>query len=405
MKKPLRIAFLTPEFVTKGSGTGGLSAYVYRMSKALKAMGHEPEVFTLGNEKQGPFEFEGIRVSYTGRSNSIPFRLVNRIRLARHLRTERCFSNLRFAAGIGRAVEHREREKPFDFVHSSDVGSPGLFVRKLRHRPVIVRCSWARDLWLKTDGTSVNFDVQLIGHLERMLIRRSSAPYAPSKFVADYYSRRYGIKLKTLRPPFLLDAQSSEDLPWELPRRFLLHFGNLGPIKGTDVLAVALPLVWREEPSFAMVWAGQGHRWTKRGFEFQPDIFARFSRSWGKQASQVKWLGEIAKPKLFAVLKRAEAAVLPSRCDNLPNTAIESLSLGIPVIGSHGASFDELIEPGISGELVPIGDPVALARVMLKVWRREVTWIGPGFRPPAIFKEMVPHVAASNLIRLAGFID
>ena len=91
--------------------------------------------------------------------------------------------------------------------------------------------------------------------------------------------------------------------------------------------------------------------------------------------------------------------------NSLSNTAIESLFFGIPVIGSQWVSFDELIEPGISGELVPIGDPVALARVLLKVWRKEVTWIGRDFRPPAILKEMVPHVAASNLIRLAGFID
>jgi len=400
VKKPLRIAFLTPEFV----GTGGLSSYVYRMSKALKDMGHEPEVFTPGNKKKQPIEFDGIRISYTGHSNSLPFRVVNRMRLSRYLRAEKSLLSLRFAAGMSRAVEKREKEEPFDIVHSSDVANPGLFVKKLPHRPLIVRCSWARKLWLKTDGMTGNFDIQLEGYLERMLIQRSSIAYAPSKFVADYYSKTYGMKLKTLRPAFLLDAEPSEDLPWKLPRRFLLHFGTLGPIKGTDVLAKALPLVWREEPSFAMVWAGNGYLWTKNGFEFQPDTFSRLSRFWGKYAFQVNWLGEISKPKLFGVLRRAEATVLPSRCDNLPNTAIESLALGIPVIGSRGASFDELVEPGKSGELTPIGDPVALAKVMLKVWRREVSWTGRGFRPPAILKEMNPHVAASNLIRLAGFV-
>jgi glycosyltransferase involved in cell wall biosynthesis len=401
VKKPLRIAFLTPEFVR----TGGLSSYVYRMSKALMDMGHEPEIFTPGNAKKQPIEFEGIRVYYTRKSNSLPFRLANRIRLARYLRTKRSLKYLRFAAGMSRAVEQREKEKPFDFVHSSDVGNPGFFVRKLPHRSLIVRCSWARDLWLETCGTIGNFDTQMESYLERMLIQRSNVAYAPSKFIADYYSKRYGMKLEILRPAFLLDAKPSEDLPWKLPHRFFFHFGTLGPIKGTDVLAEALPLVWREEPSFAMVWAGHGYLWTKHGFEFQPDAFARFSRFWGKHASQVKWLGQIAKPKLYGVLKRAEAAVLPSRCDNLPNTAIECLSLGIPVIGSRGASFDELIEPGFSGELTPIGDPVALAKVMLKVWRREVAWTGRGFRPPAILKEMVPHVAATNLIRMAGFVD
>jgi glycosyltransferase involved in cell wall biosynthesis len=123
---------------------------------------------------------------------------------------------------------------------------------------------------------------------------------------------------------------------------------------------------------------------------------------WGEQAGQVRWLGYLPKPQLYRVLKQAEAVVIPSRVDNLPNTLIESLLLNVPVIGSRGASIDELIEPGISGELVPIGDSAALAQAMLKAWRREVPWLNGSFRLPSIMKEMDPHVAATNLILLAG---
>ena len=131
-------------------------------------------------------------------------------------------------------------------------------------------------------------------------------------------------------------------------------------------------------------------------------MFEEYSRSWGEHKSQVIYLGEIQKPYLYAVLKRADASVLPSRCDNLPNTAIESLSLGVPVIGTRGASIDELVEPGYSGDVVPIGDAKALAEILIRVWRRTVPWLNSGFRRPVILKEMVPSVAASNLIRLAG---
>jgi len=99
-------------------------------------------------------------------------------------------------------------------------------------------------------------------------------------------------------------------------------------------LAEALPIVWRQEPSFTMVWAGQARRWTANGQEVFPNMFAEYSRLWGEHTSRVLYLGEIEKPHLYAVLKRADATVLPSACDNLPNTAIESLSLGVPVIGT-----------------------------------------------------------------------
>jgi glycosyltransferase involved in cell wall biosynthesis len=45
--------------------------------------------------------------------------------------------------------------------------------------------------------------------------------------------------------------------------------------------------------------------------------------------------GSLSKSELYAVLQRADAAVLPSQVDNLPNTVIESLMFGIPVIGSR----------------------------------------------------------------------
>jgi glycosyltransferase involved in cell wall biosynthesis len=403
--KPLRIAFLTPEFVTEGDGTGGLSAYVYRISKALKLMGHEPEVFTSGNAIQRTINFEGIRVERVSPDVTLPLRLLNKLRLRyrKYLKINQTYSQLCFASGMAKAFEKREREKPFDFVQSSDCATPGLFVKRSRRRPLIVRCSWARDLCLKADGTKNVFDVQCVSFLEWMLFSRADLVYAASKFVANHYSEKYRMKVETLRPVFVLDAEPANDLPWKLPKRFMLHFGILAPIKGTDVLAASLPIVWRKEPDFTMVWAGDFRLWTHHGHEGQPDMFQEYSRAWGDKASQVMYLGHLRKPQLYAVLKRAEASVLPSRCDNFPNTAIESLSLAVPVIGTRGASFDELIEPGSNGELIPIADPAALAEAMLKVWRQGTNQESCPFSPPAILKELEPKVAASNLIRLAGF--
>jgi hypothetical protein len=43
--KPLRIAFLTPEFVTNVAGSSGLASYLSRITSALKSLGHDVEVF------------------------------------------------------------------------------------------------------------------------------------------------------------------------------------------------------------------------------------------------------------------------------------------------------------------------------------------------------------------------
>jgi glycosyltransferase involved in cell wall biosynthesis len=151
------------------------------------------------------------------------------------------------------------------------------------------------------------------------------------------------------------------DLDVELPKRFLLHFGQLRKRKGTEWLARALLLAWKEAPDLALVMAGQAG-------DFD---LAAWRKKWGPYAENVMHLGPLEKPQLYALLRRAHAAVLPSIVDNLPNTVIESLSLGVPVIGTAGASIDELVEPGKTGELAPVNDDSALAVAMVRMWRGE----------------------------------
>jgi hypothetical protein len=75
--------------------------------------------------------------------------------------------------------------------------------------------------------------------------------------------------------------------------------------------------------------------------------------------------------------------------------------LGIPVIGSWGASIAGLVVVGADGELVHIEDHEGLADAILRVWRGDITWDGLGFPSPSIFREMEPACAAGGLAKLA----
>jgi asparagine synthase (glutamine-hydrolysing) len=388
-EKPLRMAFLTPEFVTEQTMAGGLAVYTDRITRTLRDMGHEPEVFTLAEKEPGVIYHNNVRIERVARRDA---RLIHWLRrlssLHRNLNIGGSLHDLGGALSLAYALVNRDREKPFDFVHCSDYGLTSLFVKKRTDRPVLVRCSWARDLFTSVDGSTLTLDNWLINFLERLSIRRATLAYAPSLFVAKHMWQKHKIKLSVLRPPFFLEQQPTEQIPDELPTRYLIHFGLLGKRKGTDVLAKALPMVWQVEPDLMMVWAGQEHCYS---------IVEESRQLWGDRANQVKWLGPIERPVLYAILKKAEAAVLPSRCDNLPNTVIESLLFGVPVIGTDGASIDELVEPGVCGELVPIENATALAQAMIRVWRGERMLNGR----PTTLREMNPKVAAFNLLNIA----
>ena len=302
-------------------------------------------------------------------------------------------SYLRTALALSAALEQRHRERPFDLVQSANTSASGLFVKKRVGRPHVVRISSHRATWFESDGRD-SLGAKLMVWLERKSVRRGDLAYAPSQFVADLCAATgWRGDVAVVRPPMFLETESAASVPAEVPERYLVHFGQIGARKGSDVIASALIRVWREEPEFRMVWAGR---------EIGKGEFASCHRLWGSHAEKVLWLGAIEKPLLYAIVQKAVAAVLPSRVDNLPNTVIESLLLGVPVIGSAGASIDELVEPGVCGELAPIGDSEALARLMLKAWRGEVSWVGAGFRRPLAMAEFEPEAAAR---RLLDFLD
>jgi glycosyltransferase involved in cell wall biosynthesis len=122
---------------------------------------------------------------------------------------------------------------------------------------------------------------------------------------------------------------------------------------------------------------------------------------WGDRADQVYITGPLSKSEVYAALQKADAAVLPSQVDNLPNTVIESLMFGIPVIGSRGASIDELVDENQNGHLVELGDKNSLAEALVRIWRQNSP-VCKGFEwNTAVTEEMRPERAVANLVALA----
>ncbi len=73
-------------------------------------------------------------------------------------------------------------------------------------------------------------------------------------------------------------------------------------------------------------------------------------------------LGPVDQERLLSlVYSAADVFVIPSLQDNLPNTVIESLACGTPVVGFDVGGIPEMVEPGRTGWLAPVGDAAALA--------------------------------------------
>ena len=389
----MRIAFVTPELSSATSDKGGLGSYVARVSEALRQRGHEVEIFVPTAGPGGVSAETGVRIERVPLGNPPRAAGGRGFRLDPVLEGFRRLGRPRPALALAGAFERRDAEAPFDAVELTNIAAAGLYLPIGPGCRSVLRLSCDYPTWSGLDGRRWNPEKRFLARAQAALIRGADAVYAPSEAVAEIAGARSGREIGVIRPPAFVETAPASSPPTGTPDRYLIHFGQIGRRKGSEDLARALPEVWRDHPELTMVWAGP---------EIRKGALDRYRRLWGEGARRVSYLGAVPKAALYRVLQGAEAAVLPSRMDNLPNTAIESLLFDVPVIGTHGSSVDELVEDGASGALVPPSDPGALAEAMGRVWRREPPWLGSGFRRPAILAEMAAERAADRLLALAG---
>ena len=81
-------------------------------------------------------------------------------------------------------------------------------------------------------------------------------------------------------------------------------------------------------------------------------------------ADRVRFLG--VRRDVPALVRASVAVLLPSQQEGLPRSVMESMSLGVPVIGSRIRGTADLLEGGC-GLLVPVGDTTALAEALTEV--------------------------------------
>jgi glycosyltransferase involved in cell wall biosynthesis len=80
------------------------------------------------------------------------------------------------------------------------------------------------------------------------------------------------------------------------------------------------------------------------------------------QGITCRQLGHLSDDGLLALAyNAANVFALPSLQDNLPNTAVESLACGTPVVGFNVGGIPDLVRPEETGTLVPVADIAAFS--------------------------------------------
>ncbi len=134
-----------------------------------------------------------------------------------------------------------------------------------------------------------------------------------------------------------------------------LTIGRLREQKDYPCLIRALSDVHRRRPRTRLLVVGRGPLRTE---------LEELARRSGLQDS-ISFLG--FRRDIPALLAAADASVLTSRYEGMPNVVIEALAAQLPVVGTEVGGMRELIADGVNGYLVPPSRPDALASAMIRL--------------------------------------
>lgn len=136
----------------------------------------------------------------------------------------------------------------------------------------------------------------------------------------------------------------------------LVWVGRMVPVKNLDLLIDAVKLLVRDRPAVRLHLIGDG--------ESRAAVQARVNTE--GLAHAVRFEGSVAHDRLPDWYRAADAVVLTSHSEGLPNVLREALACGTPFVATNVGDIKEIAEPGFS-RLIESGDAEAFADAIVEV--------------------------------------
>jgi glycosyltransferase involved in cell wall biosynthesis len=350
MRTERKIAFFLP-----GLYGGGAERIILNLAREFCANGYPVDLVLA--EEQGPL----LSIIPAG---------VNLVSLSRNPSAR--FRTLRILPALVRYLRSAEPAWLVSAVHANLVALMANRLAKSMTRVMITE----HNTFSRQIGTLSAAARTATVLLSRTLYPKADAIVAVSEGVAQDLVRFLSLpadRIRVIYNPIITDAMSSLsreplDHPWfnggDAP--VIVSIGRLTAAKDYPTLIAAFKTVRNRLPLKLMI-LGEG--------EERPKLEALIDRE--GLNGDVQLPGFVPNPLPY--LRQAALFVLPSRWEGLPTVLVEALFCGTPIIATDCPSGPrEILNNGDYGDLVPVGDPAALAE---RIYERVLN--PRGAAPPA----------------------
>ena len=329
----MRIAFLTGIWPPD---VGGPATHGPDFTRFLVARGHSVRVVTMGDGEptERPCEVEIVsrRLPFPIRYGQVALRGARAARRADVVYATATYAAATMAAAIAR--------RPL--------------VAKLVSDPAYERARRYRLFTgtLEEFQTAAGVPVRMLKAARTRALRAATTVVVPSAYLAEI-ARGWGLPHSCIQvltnpapPPAEVEPEMLE------PGTFVF----VGRLTQQKALGIAIEAIARV-PAAGLVVVGDGPE------RAQLERLAAASDG----ADRVRFLGLRTRDETLGIVAGAEAGLLSSDWENLPHSAVEALSVGVPVVSTAVGGVPEVITDGENGLLVPPGDAEALATAVRRI--------------------------------------
>lgn len=205
---------------------------------------------------------------------------------------------------------------------------------------------------------------QVLFNLERLALKYADVVLWPGGDVLDTYRRFYGVSglanARQIRHPFLMDegrlGATAAFLPHGASGPRVLYVGRLERRKGVHHLVEAFKMVSGSDWSLTLM--GGDTQTAPVGASMQDYLTLAVSGD-----ERIGFLPKQDRATVVRLMAEADLVVSPSLWECWPNTVLEAMYAGCPVVATPVGGHMDLVRPGINGWLAGSTDPEALARV------------------------------------------
>jgi len=368
----MHICFVAIDY-HEGHTGGGIASYVGTLGKALVTRGHSVTVLAKGPHNETT-ENQGLRIMRVQLGNLHWYLYKLRAPSIAVLPVR----ELEWSVALRRGLDSLLAEHHIDVVEGCETGFLFLSGNKQNELPsLVVRLHGEPYVFRKYSGQRIRLGERVNRWLEFAALRRAAAVTSPSYFQAQEVAKDLGWPTERIYvipnpiSPWLLEqALNSEPAvgdQWPVLSAaegspVVLYTGRIEYRKGTIPLLRSVPYVTKAFPNVQYVVAGGRH--TSIDDRALNQVLDK-----DHIRAHVHLLGHVPWEQLPDWYRQATVFVMPSFYETFCISVVEAMAFGLPVVATTAGGLPEVVEDGVTGILVPPGDPKALAEAIVCLLR------------------------------------